>query len=189
MELLQGDAMLYPYESLPGSWKVVANLPYYIATPLIQCLLKNRARFSSITIMEQKEVGERIAAPPGGKEYGYLSVLVQYYTVPRIAFTVPAGAFTPRPKIDSAVLTLAVRERPAIDVADEEFFFRVVKAAFSQRRKTLRNSLGQLGLRPGALQEAERLSGIALSRRAETLSVEEFGFLAKHLGLSKSTPQ
>lgn len=181
VEIRRGDAMLFPYETLAGSWKVVANLPYYISTPLIQRLLANRERFTSFTMMVQKEVAERIAASPGGRDYGYFSVLVQFYTVPRIAFTVPSGAFTPRPKVDSAVLSLAVRERPAIDVADKDFYFRVVKAAFSQRRKTLRNSLAQLGLDANILTNAERASGILLSRRAETLSVEDFGLLAKYL--------
>lgn len=182
VEIVHADALQYDYGSLPGTGKVVANLPYYISTPIIQRLITHRSRFSSLTLMLQREVAERIAAEPGGKEYGYLSVLVQYFAIPRLEFTVPAGAFTPRPKVDSAVLTLVMRERPEHIVADEDLFLRVVKAAFSQRRKTLRNSLSQLG-HPRELMDAVRAgTGIDPGRRAETLSVVEFGVLADFLG-------
>ncbi len=122
----------------------MANLPYYISTPIIQKLIVRGDKFISLTLMLQKEVAERIAAPPGGKEYGYLSVLVQFYTVPRMEFKVPPGAFTPNPEVDSSVITLTMRDQPAVMVKDQAFFIRVIKAAFSQRRKTLRNSLKQL---------------------------------------------
>lgn len=181
VEIVKADALLFPYEGLQGTWKVVANLPYYISTPLVQKLLAMRRVFASLTIMLQKEVAERIVASPGGKDYGVLSVQVQYAAHPRIAFTVPAGAFTPRPKVDSAVMVLALRPAPAVAVINEESFFRVVKAAFSQRRKTLRNSLSQLGFDSAALKNAEHLSGIDLGRRAETLTLEEFGALANLL--------
>jgi len=128
--------------------------------------------------MLQKEVAERIASPPGGKEYGYLSVLVQFYTVPRIVFKVPPGAFTPRPEVDSIVITLTLRDRPAVMVKDEAFFFRVIKAAFSQRRKTLRNALKQLEAPQDRMESVLNSTGIDLGRRAETLTVEEFGKLA-----------
>ncbi len=177
------DALEYPFDALEGRWKVVANLPYYISTPIIQRLLRSRSKFISLTLMLQKEVAERIVAPAGGKQYGYLSVLVQYSTEARMEFPVPAGAFTPPPDIDSAVITLKVRATPAAAVRDEAFFFRTVKAAFSQRRKTLRNALRQLGLPPERMAAAERSSGISLSRRAETLSVLEFGRLSDALGL------
>jgi 16S rRNA (adenine1518-N6/adenine1519-N6)-dimethyltransferase len=131
--------------------------------------------------MLQKEVAERIASPPGGKEYGYLSVLVQYFTVPKIEFKVPPGAFTPRPEVDSIVITLTLRDRPAVMVKDESFFFRVIKAAFSQRRKTLRNSLKQLETPKEKMDEVLNNTGIDLGRRAETLTVEEFGKLADFL--------
>ena len=180
--IVQADALDYPFASLQGTWKAVANLPYYISTPIIQRLLAARANFSSLTLMLQKEVAERIAAPPGGKEYGYLSVMVQLYTVPRIRFLVPPGAFRPIPDVDSAVVTLEVRPAPAVALHDEDFFVRMVKAAFSQRRKTLRNSLKQLGTPPETLALTLERTGIDLGRRAETLSVEEFGMLAHHLG-------
>ena len=180
-ELLHADALEYDYDSLNGTWKVVANLPYYISTPIIQKLIAHRRKFSSLTLMLQKEVAERIAAPPGGKEYGFLSVLVQLYTVPKIEFKVPPGAFTPRPEVDSAVMTLLMCDRPAVHVSDQDFFMVMVKAAFSQRRKTLRNSLKQLNAAPGKMDAIQDNTGIDLSRRAETLSLEEFGRLADFL--------
>ncbi len=180
-ELVHGDALEYDYGSLDGRWKVVANLPYYISTPIIQRLIVRSDRFISLTLMLQKEVAERIAAPPGGKEYGYLSVLVQFYTVPRIEFKVPPGAFTPSPEVDSCVVTLMLRDQPAVMLKDEAFFIRVIKAAFSQRRKTLRNSLKQLGMPKEKMDAVLNTTGIDLGRRAETLSVEEFGKLADFL--------
>ena len=177
-ELLHADALEYDYGSLKGRWKVVANLPYYISTPIIQKLIVHREKFISLTLMLQKEVAERIASPPGGKEYGYLSVLLQFYTVPRIEFKVPPGSFTPRPEVDSIVITLTLRERPAVVVKDEAFFFRVIKAAFSQRRKTLRNALKQLEAPQDKMASVLSSTCIDLERRAETLTVEEFGKLS-----------
>jgi 16S rRNA (adenine1518-N6/adenine1519-N6)-dimethyltransferase len=180
-EIIHADALEYSYKSLSGQWKAVANLPYYISTPIIQKLLADRAKFTSLTLMLQKEVAERIAASPGGKEYGYLSVLVQLYAEPRIEFVVPAGAFSPAPEVDSTVITLVIRDRPAVPLNDEAFFTRVVKAAFSQRRKTLRNSLKQLGISKDKMDAVMNEIGIDLGRRAETLSVKEFGRLADFL--------
>jgi 16S rRNA (adenine1518-N6/adenine1519-N6)-dimethyltransferase len=181
VEIVQADALVYSYGDLQGKWKVVANLPYYISTPVIRKLLESRPKFISFTLMLQKEVAERIAASPGGKEYGYLSVLVQLYTAPRMEFTVPAGAFTPVPKVDSAVITLAVRDRPAVIVQSEGFLIRVVQAAFSQRRKTLGNTMRRLGMSKERTERAIQSAGIDPGRRAETLSVEEFGRLADAL--------
>jgi 16S rRNA (adenine1518-N6/adenine1519-N6)-dimethyltransferase len=182
VEVVHGDALTFDYRALPGSWKVVANLPYYVATPLIQRLIEQRTAFTLLTLMLQKEVAERIAAAPGGKEYGFLSVLVQYHAVPRIEFLVPPGAFTPRPKVDSAVITLMVRERPAVIAASETLFRQVLTAAFGQRRKTLRNALGPLGLPREVLETAARAAAVDLGRRAETLSVDEFVRLANAIG-------
>lgn len=181
IDIVQTDALVYDYASLPGRWKVVANLPYYISTPIIQKLIAHRTKFSTLTLMLQKEVAERIAASPGGKEYGYLSVFVQFYAVPRMEFPVPPGAFTPRPEVDSAVITLTVRSQPAFALRDEDFFIRVAKAAFSQRRKTLRNSLKQLGIPAEKMETVRSRTGIDLLRRAETLTVEEFGLLTEFL--------
>jgi len=180
-ELLHADALEYNYDSLNGTWKVVANLPYYISTPIIQKLIQHRNKFVSLTLMLQKEVAERIAAHPGGKEYGFLSVLVQLFALPKIEFKVPPGAFTPKPEVDSAVMTLVIRSQPAILLKNEDFFMRVVKAAFSQRRKTLRNSLKQLEVVKEKMEMVLEKTGIDLGRRAETLTVEEFGRLAEYL--------
>lgn len=181
VEIVHADALDYAYNGLPGSWKVVANLPYYIATPLIERLLAFRSAFPSMTLMLQKEVAARIAASPGNRDYGLLSVLVQFHALARVEFTVPSGAFTPSPKVDSAVLTLTIPPAPVFSVADAVLLERVVKAAFGQRRKTLRNSLGKLGYSPSSVQEAAQVAGIDLTRRPETLSVREFCLLADAL--------
>jgi 16S rRNA (adenine1518-N6/adenine1519-N6)-dimethyltransferase len=180
VEVVHADALEFDYASLSGSWKVVANLPYYISTPLIQRLLAHRDRFTTLTLMLQKEVAERVAALPGGKEYGYLSVLVQFSAEARIEFPVPASAFTPRPKVDSAVVTLVLRDPSERKVRDKGLFLKVIKAAFSQRRKTLRNALLQLGYGRQVLDGVKDGTGIDLGRRAETLSVAEFCRLADH---------
>ena len=181
VQIEQCDALAYPFETLAGTWKIVANLPYYISTPLIQRLLQYRNRFNSITLLLQKEVAERIASPPGSKEYGYLSVLVQLYAEPRIEFMVPAGAFTPVPDVDSAVITLMIRSHPSVPLANRDFLMRLVKAAFSQRRKTLRNSLKQLGISGRKMDTVLVATGIDPGRRAETLSVSEFSKLSDYL--------
>ena len=181
VEIVQANAIHYPYEALSDRWKVVANLPYNISTPIIQRLVACRDKFTTLTLMLQQEVAERVASLPGGKEYGYLSVLVQLYTEPRIEFMVPPGAFSPKPEVNSAVITLTVRDHPAVAVSDEKYFVRVVKAAFSQRRKTLRNALKQLDVPAEKMATVLNKTGIDLSRRAETLTVKEFGLLADHL--------
>lgn len=181
VQVVHADALEYDYDGLSGTWKVVANLPYYISTAIIQRLIAQRGRFTTLTLMLQKEVAARIAAAPGGKEYGFLSVLVQYAAVPRLEFSVPAGAFTPQPKVDSTVLKLTMRDRPETVANDEALFLRVIKAAFSQRRKTLRNSLGQLGHHKDVMNAVQEGTGIDLGRRAETLSVSEFCRLANFL--------
>ena len=181
IEVVHADALDFCYEKLSGTWKVVANLPYYISTPIIQKLLACRSSFTSLTLMLQKEVADRIAAPPGGREYGYLSVLVQLYAKPRIEFTVPPGAFTPKPEVDSTVITLMLHDLPAVPFPDEDFFMRVIKAAFSQRRKTLRNALRQLKVPQQKMDMVLSKTGIDLGRRAETLTIDEFGRLAAFL--------
>jgi 16S rRNA (adenine1518-N6/adenine1519-N6)-dimethyltransferase len=181
VEIVQADALEYPYGSLTGKWKAVANLPYYISTPIIQRLIAHRDKFASLTLMLQKEVAERIAAAPGGKEYGYLSVLVQFSAKPRLEFMVPAEAFTPQPDVDSTVVTLMMHDLPAMAVRDEHYLMTVVKAAFSQRRKTLRNALKQLDVPGGKMDQVLVRTGIDLGRRAETLSVEEYCRLADFL--------
>jgi 16S rRNA (adenine1518-N6/adenine1519-N6)-dimethyltransferase len=174
IELVHGDALKYNYDTLE-EFKVVANIPYYITTPILFTLLEHRSRLRSITITLQKEVASRIVAGPGGKEYGVLSLMVQYYGKPELKFIVPRGAFRPVPKVDSALVHIGILDKPAVSVKDEKFFFRVIKTAFSQRRKMLANSL-----KPVAedIKEKLVLAGIEPTRRPETLSIEEFARLA-----------
>jgi 16S rRNA (adenine1518-N6/adenine1519-N6)-dimethyltransferase len=161
--------------------KIVANLPYYITTPIISRFLEEGIPFDIMVVMIQKEVADRIAASPGSKDYSALSVGVQYFTQPRIIGKVPAGVFYPPPKVDSTIIALKRREEAPVWVKDRKLFFRLVKAAFAQRRKTLLNTLSS-----GALEIQDKefwkgtleKSGIDPNRRGETLSLEEFGHLA-----------
>lgn len=155
---------------------VVANLPYYVTTPIVMKLLEERLPVERIVVMVQREVAERMSARPGGKEYGSLSIAVQYYCEPEIVAVVPSGAFIPAPNVESAVIRLTKRSEPAVAVPDEERFFRVVHTAFAQRRKTIANNLAALS---GKDRKAELVAllevcGIKPERRAETLSLEEF---------------
>ena len=165
--------------------KVVANLPYYITSPIIMKLLEEKLNLHSITLMVQKEVAQRIAAIPGGKEYGALSVAVQYYSIPEITDIVPKTAFMPQPGVDSAVIHLLIRNEPPIKVLDEFMFFRVVQASFAQRRKTLLNSLAgsNLGLDRKDIEIILKNCGIEPMRRGETLSLNEFALLADDISL------
>lgn len=160
---------------------VVANLPYYVTTPIMMKLLEERLPLKNIVVMIQKEVAERMAAKPGGKDFGSLSIAVQYYSEPDIVCTVPGTVFIPQPNVDSAVIRLKVREQPPVKVQDEQRFFEVVQASFTQRRKTLWNNLksryaNDLGTE--ALQAALDEAGIEPSRRGETLSLEEYAKLS-----------
>lgn len=161
---------------------VAANLPYYITTPIITTLLEEKLPVKNIVIMIQKEVAERLNAKPGTKDYGAITLLCRYYTEPEIVTTVPAGLFVPPPKVDSAVLKLRVLDEPSVKVKDEAVFFKTVKAAFSQRRKTLLNCLSSAFPIPKPqLTELMESVGIAPNRRGETLSIEEFAALADAL--------
>ncbi len=184
IELLHADALQFPFEKIEGRFKVAANLPYYITTPIIFHLLESRDKIVSMTLMMQKEVAERIAAKPGGKDYGVLSIAVQFYTEPLINFIVPSSAFYPKPKVESAVVSFSILKKRRVDVLDEGFFFKVVRAAFSQRRKTLRNALKAANLpktTDDALDSAFTKTGIDPKRRGETLSIAEFAKLADQL--------
>ena len=161
---------------------VAANLPYYITTPIITMLLEQKLAINNIVIMIQKEVAQRLNAQPGTKDYGAITLLCRYYTEPEIITTVPAGLFVPPPKVDSAVLKLRILDEPAVKVKDEAVFFKTVKAAFAQRRKTLLNCLAQaFPMAKPELTELMEGIGIAPSRRGETLSIEEFAKLADAL--------
>jgi 16S rRNA (adenine1518-N6/adenine1519-N6)-dimethyltransferase len=160
--------------------RVAGNLPYYISTPILQKLIGNRKRIFDITVMLQDEVVDRIASPPGSREYGYLSVVAQFYCKVEKLFEVPPSAFKPAPAVRSAVVRLTVLEQPAVAVDSEERYFSVVRVAFAQRRKTILNNMkaaaGPLAARR-PLDEAFRLAGIDSRRRAETLSLQDFARL------------
>lgn len=166
----------------PGVLRIIGNLPYYITTPILLGILEKNVPAESITVMVQKEVAERIVAKPGGKDYGVLSVSLQYYADCRKVLDVPAEYFDPRPKVDSAVVHLVLRkERLFVAGSEEEKkYFAVVKAAFSQRRKTLLNSLAA-NYGKQRVSEALKASGIESSRRPETLAIEEFRALTEAL--------
>ena len=164
------------------NFKVCANLPYYITTPIIFALLEKRLPMERLVAMVQKEVAKRMAAQPGGKDYGALSVAIQYYTEPEIAFIVPPTSFIPAPAVDSAVIVCKRREKPPVEVCDEALFFRVVKAAFSLRRKMLSNSLKNMGIKSEQVAKWLELAGVDGKRRAETLSLEDFAKLTNSFG-------
>lgn len=163
------------------SVKVIANLPYYITTPIIMKLLEENPGIDSMVFMVQKEVAERMVAKPGGKDYGALSVAVQYYSQPGIAFNVPPEFFIPKPEVDSTVIRLNILKEPPIDVMSEKMFFNVVKASFGQRRKTLLNALSNSGYFAKSKDEIRDILnhlGIEENRRGETLSLLQFAQIA-----------
>jgi len=184
-KLVEADALevnfceiIAPAESA----RVVANLPYYISSPILQRLIDHRRCVSEMTLMLQREVVERIVAGPGGKQYGYLSVLVQYYCEAEKLFDVPPGAFRPIPKVVSSIVRLKARQRPAADVLNEALFIELTKTLFSQRRKTILNNLRAGWPRLGFTEAAQavavlELSGLDPKRRAETLTIGEIAKL------------
>jgi 16S rRNA (adenine1518-N6/adenine1519-N6)-dimethyltransferase len=174
VELIHADALKYYYELL-GPFKVVANIPYYITTPIIFRLLEARKKLKSMTLTIQKEVAERIAAKPGNKDYGVLSLMVQYYGAAELKFIIPKEAFRPAPKVDSAVIRIEILEKPAVRVEDGKLLFRTIKTAFAQRRKTLSNSLKPLSK---DIKKILLSAAIEPHRRAETLSIEDFARLS-----------
>lgn len=161
--------------------KVIGNLPYYITTAIIMKLLEEKLPVESITIMMQKEVADRIKSSPGSRIYGAISVAVQYYCRVNIVEDVPKEYFMPMPKVDSAVLRLDVRKEAPVNLLDEKMFFRCIKAGFSQRRKTLLNSLTGTGFRKGVISKCLVNAGIDGKRRAETLSLSDFAAVANEL--------
>ncbi|MCR4692185.1 MAG: 16S rRNA (adenine(1518)-N(6)/adenine(1519)-N(6))-dimethyltransferase RsmA [Lachnospiraceae bacterium] len=163
--------------------KVVANLPYYITTPILMALLKKDVPVDSITVMVQKEVAERMQAPPGGKDYGALSLAIQYYTKPEIVANVPPNCFMPRPNVGSAVIRLERYEKPPVEVRYEEKMFALIRASFNQRRKTLVNSLSGGGVAPKEkTAEALEKMGLSATVRGEALSLAQFARLSDILG-------
>jgi len=161
--------------------KLVANLPYYVTTPIIMKLLMDHLPLDSITVMIQKEVAERMSASPNSKAYGSLSIAVQYYTNAHVALIVPKTVFMPQPNVDSAVLHLSFRDEPPVQVSNEHFFFDMVQASFGQRRKTLRNNFIRYfadKYDKAAIEQRFIVADIDPGRRAESLSMEEFARLA-----------
>ena len=160
--------------------KVVANLPYYITTPIIMRLLESRLNIKSISVMIQKEVAMRMTASPGGKDYGALSVAVQYYSNPKIIANVPSSVFIPKPNVDSAVIKLDIYKKPPVEVLDEKLMFRVVKSAFGQRRKTIVNALSgvYLDLDKETIKKVLEIAEIDPQKRGEVLSIEDFAHIA-----------
>ena len=161
--------------------KVVANLPYYITTPIIMGLFENHVPLHSITIMVQKEVADRMRMGPGTKDYGALSLAVQYYAEPYLVANVPQNCFMPRPKIGSAVIKLTVHEKPPVTVRDEKLMFRLIRASFNQRRKTLANGLNnspELHYSKEQIAEAIERLELSPSVRGEALNLEQFAKLA-----------
>ncbi|HEY6874270.1 MAG TPA: 16S rRNA (adenine(1518)-N(6)/adenine(1519)-N(6))-dimethyltransferase RsmA [Geobacteraceae bacterium] len=192
VEVVQADILRTDLPGLllprfPGAWQVAANLPYNISSQVLFRFLDSRSLFSRLVLMLQKEVGDRLVAPPGTKEYGILSVLLRLHFDITREFTVRPGSFYPVPKVDSVVLSFTPLPAPRVEVADEQFFRRVVKAAFGQRRKTLWNCLKALDLAcdDRALADALAGCGIDRGRRGETLSLEEFALLAGALASLK----
>lgn len=167
-----------------GAVRIVANLPYYITTPILMGLFDAHVPARRITVMVQKEVAERMTAPCGNKEYGSLSVAVQYFSKPHLEFVVPPSCFMPRPKVESAVISLQVLPEPSVTVKDEALFKKVVRAAFGQRRKTMGNAIGNAPDIPASREkvaEALRAMGLSETVRGEALSLAQFGELADRL--------
>lgn len=165
--------------------KVVANLPYYITTPIIMGLFESHVPVQSITVMVQKEVADRMQVGPGTKDYGALSLAVQYYAKPYIAANVPPNCFMPRPKVGSAVIRLECHEEPPVQVKDEKLMFRIIRASFNQRRKTLANGLKnspEIFLSREGIEQAIAELGKGASVRGEALNLEEFAILSNIVG-------
>ena len=163
--------------------KVVANLPYYITTPIIMGLFESHVPLDSITIMVQKEVADRMQCGPGTKDYGALSLAVQFYARPKVVLNVPASCFMPRPNVDSAVIRLERFKTPPVDVKNEHLMFKIIRASFNQRRKTMLNSVGNsgIGITKEALTNALETMGLPLTIRGEALTLEQFAELSNLL--------
>lgn len=190
VKVIHGDILKTDVKAIADEYNegrplhVVANLPYYITTPIIMGLFESGVPLKSITIMVQKEVADRMKAEPGTKDYGALSLAVQYYAEPYLAANVPPNCFIPRPNVGSAVIRLTRHEQPPVQVADEKLMFRLIRAAFNQRRKTLANSLNnspELFFPKEQIQEAIAALDVSPSVRGEALSLEQFAQLANLL--------
>ena len=180
VRIVHGDVLKLDVPTIMNHkpFKVVANLPYYITTPIIMSLLESKLPIERLVVMVQKEVALRMVAKPGTKDYGALSVAVQYYTEPDIVLDVPPKSFLPAPAVTSSVIRCVLRNKPPVDVIDEKLFFRVVKAGFAQRRKTFANTMKTTGLSKDRIEELLAKANIDGQRRGETFTLQEFADVA-----------
>ena len=180
VRIIHGDVLKLDVPTIMNHkpFKVVANLPYYITTPIIMSLLESKLPIERLVVMVQKEVALRMIAKPGTKDYGALSVAVQYYTEPDIVLDVPPKSFLPAPAVTSSVIRCVLRDKPPVDVIDEKLFFRVVKAGFAQRRKTFSNTMKTTGLSKDRIEELLAKANIDGQRRGETFTLQEFADIA-----------
>ena len=187
VEVLHGDILKQDIQAIADKYndgkpiKVVANLPYYITTPIIMGLFESHVPLANVTVMVQKEVADRMKASPGTKEYGALSLAVQYYAKPYLAANVPPNCFMPRPNVGSAVIRLDCLDHTPVEVKDERLMFRLIRASFNQRRKTLQNGLtnsGELDFSKEEIGKAIEAAGLSPTIRGEKLGLEEFAKLA-----------
>ena len=180
VRIIHGDVLKLDVPTIMNHkpFKVVANLPYYITTPIIMSLLESKLPIERLVVMVQKEVALRMIAKPGTKDYGALSVAVQYYTEPDIVLDVPPKSFLPAPAVTSSVIRCVLRDKPSVDVIDEKLFFRVVKAGFAQRRKTFSNTMKTTGLTRDRIEELLVKANIDGQRRGETFTLQEFADVA-----------
>ncbi len=183
VEIVHGDIMKVDLKELIGeekNVKIVANLPYYITTPIVMKLLEENLKMESITVMVQKEVGERFCAIPGGKEYGAITVSINYYSDSKIVLEVPKDNFNPIPEVDSCVVQLKLKENH-IELKDKKLFFRLIKIAFSQRRKNIGNSLTGIGMTKQEVKEMLEALGLDINLRAENLSINQYAQIANYI--------
>ena len=180
VRIIHGDVLKLDVPTIMNHkpFKVVANLPYYITTPIIMSLLESKLPIERLVVMVQKEVALRMVAKPGTKDYGALSVAVQYYTEPDIVLDVPPKSFLPAPAVTSSVIRCILRDKPPVDVIDEKLFFRVVKAGFAQRRKTFSNTMKTTGLTRDRIEELLAKANIDGQRRGETFTLQDFADVA-----------
>ena len=180
VRIIHGDVLKLDVPTIMNHkpFKVVANLPYYITTPIIMSLLESKLPIERLVVMVQKEVALRMIAKPGTKDYGALSVAVQYYTEPDIVLDVPPKSFLPAPAVTSSVIRCVLRDKPPVDVIDVKLFFRVVKAGFAQRRKTFSNTMKTTGLTRDRIEELLAKANIDGQRRGETFTLQEFADVA-----------
>ena len=174
LTVLEEDVLKFKFETIESKFKVVANIPYYISTPIIFKLMESRNKITEMTIMLQKELAKRIVASPNCKDWGILSIAVQFYATPKIELEIPREAFYPSPKVDSAIVKIIPRKNPALRVSNENLFWAIIKSAFSHRRKTLLNSLAMAGFKKDTLESILGNAGIDLSVRPENLTIEDW---------------